>query len=165
MYLVIFQLVIQAFGRKEIVYSPARVPLAGLETVAPPGINAFQVGIKVPPGIGESGFQKDGEFIPFFVRESGVPAVGLRVLKVYLLVRHVHVAADDNRLFLVQAYQICPEIVFPLHSVIQSLEFFLGVRGIDANQVKGVEFQGNDPAFQVVLVYADSVCHIQRFHL
>ena len=124
-YFCVFKLGIQALGGKEIVYSPTGVPLAGLEAVAPPGIDSLKSGVEMPPGVCESCLQKVGHLLPFLVREAGVVAVGLGVLEVYLLVRHVHVSAYNHWFLIVQAFEISPESVFPFHTVGESFKLFL----------------------------------------
>ena len=49
--------------------------------------------------VGESAFKPMCEFSPFLVSESWVHAVGLWILEVNLLMRHVEVSAYDYRFF------------------------------------------------------------------
>ena len=66
------ELGLQTVGDEEIVDAPPCVLLAGLETVGPPGVGAFGVGIEMAEGIGESGGEQVGELAALLVGESGV---------------------------------------------------------------------------------------------
>ncbi len=76
-------------------------------------------------GICEPSVQQLGEFPAFFVRKSGVHAVGFRVFKVYFLVSHIQVAAGNHGLFCVQGDQVRPERVIPFHPVRKPLQAIL----------------------------------------
>ena len=56
--------------------------------------------------VGESVAEPCSELSPLFVGESGVHAVGLRILEVNLLMSHVEVAAYDYRFFPVESLEI-----------------------------------------------------------
>ena len=81
---------------QEVVDAPTGVVLAGIKAVAPPAVDALDVGVCRAPGIGKAGVEQLGKLAAFFVRKAGVAAVGLGVLKVDLLVRHVKVAAGHD---------------------------------------------------------------------
>ena len=98
----VLQCVFQRIRHKEIVDTPACVLGSGTETVGPPGIGAFQIGIKVPEGVDKAGFGQSCKFVPLFVRETGVSAVGLRIFEVDLLMGNIQVTAADDGLFLFQ---------------------------------------------------------------
>ena len=48
------QLGLQAVAHQEVVDAPTRILFAGLEAVAPPRIDTFQVGVEEAPCIGKS---------------------------------------------------------------------------------------------------------------
>ena len=133
-----------------------------METVAPPGIDALQRRVEMPPRIHESGPQQLGHLLPLLVGEARVHAVRLRILQVNLLVRHVHVAADDDGLFLVQRQQIAAEIVLPRHAVRQPPQPVLTVRRIDIHQIEVRHLQRDDAPLAVVLPDAHAVADAQR---
>ena len=86
--------------------------------------------------------------------------IGRRVLKVYLLVRHIKVSAHNHRLG--KGRQVCPEGIFPLHTVVQTAQPVLGIGDIDANQEKILVLQGNHPPLPVVFLYAQAITHGKR---
>ena len=96
-------------AHQEVVDAPAGILRACLETVAPPGVDAFHVGVEMAPAVGESCVEQSGHFLALLVGETGVLAVGLGVLEVYLLVGNVKVAAHYHRFFLVEINQIVAE--------------------------------------------------------
>ena len=75
---------------------------------------------------------------------------------------HVHVPADDHRLFLVQLRQIGPEVILPAHPVVQALQLVLGVGGVHTDQIEIVIFQSDAAPLAAVLLHADVVAYRQR---
>ena len=110
----------QPVGDKEVVDAPSRVFLPCLKAVAPPGIDAGGVRILRAEGVGEAGGQQLGHLLALLVGEAGVAAVGFGIFQVDLLVRHVHVATDDDRFLLIQRADVGAEVVLPLHPVVQA---------------------------------------------
>ena len=152
-----FQLVVETFRGDEVVDAPSGVVLAGFEAVAPPRIDTRYIGIKVAPRVGKAGSQQIGHLLPFLVGEAGVVVVGLGIFQVDFFVGNVQVTAEDDWLFLIESGQVGPEIVFPLHAVIEAGQFALAVGGIAGDEVERVEFEGDEPPFMVVFVHAHAV--------
>ena len=121
----------EAFGDEEVVDAPAYVLLAGAEAVAPPCVGAFNVAVDVAEGVGKAGGLELAHLFALLVGEAGVAAVALGVLEVDFFLGHVHVAADDHGLLLVQVKEVGAQGVFPLHAEVDSAELFLGVGAID----------------------------------
>ena len=157
----VFDVLQEALGGDEVVDAPARVLLAGTEAVAPPRVGDL-IGIEGSEGVDEALAEQGGEFLAFFVGEAGIAAVGLGVLQVYFLMGHVHVAADDDRLFGIELLQVVLEIVFPMHAVVEAAEAVLGVGRIDVDEVEVGHLERDDAPFVVVLIDADAVGNRQR---
>ena len=68
-------------AHQEIIDAPAGVVLASIKAVAPPAVDALDVGVCRAPGIGEAGVEQLGKLAAFFVRKARVAAVGLGVLR------------------------------------------------------------------------------------
>ena len=113
-------LICDALRDDKVVDAPARILFAGMETVAPPAVlDLFRV--EQAEAVGEPCRQQLGHLGALLIGKARAHPVGLGVLDVDLGVRHVQVAAEDHRLFRVQSPQIRPEIVLPVHAVVQPL--------------------------------------------
>ena len=75
---------------------------------------------------------------------------------------HVQVAAVYHGLCPVQFHQIGPQVILPLHPVIQPLQPVLAVGGIAAHQIELRVFRGDDPALVAVNVIAEAEHHRKR---
>ena len=64
-------------------------------------------------GVGEAGFQGPGEAFPLFVGEACIAPVGGGILQIDLLMGHIQIAADNDRLGLIQTSQMIPEGFVP----------------------------------------------------
>ena len=62
---------------QEVVDAPAGVVLAGIKAIAPPAVDALDVGVCRAPGIGKAGVEQLGKLAALLVRKAGVAAVGL----------------------------------------------------------------------------------------
>ena len=113
--------------------------------------------------VDESIAEQCGHASPFLICEACAEVVGLRILDVYFLVRHVHVAANDDRLHGIKLVQMSLKCVFPLHAVAQPAwlaPFYfclLRVWRINAHEVEVWIFKRDDAAFVVVLLNAKPV--------
>ena len=116
-------------------------------------------------GVGETGIQQLGKLFPFLVGKARAAPVGAGIFQVDLLVRNVHIAADDHRLFGVQLQQKLPECIIPGHAVIQTGQLALGVGRIDRHQIKLLKLTGDDSAFVVMLGDVHTIFHRKRRHL
>ena len=147
----------QTVGNKKIVDAPSRVGVSGVEPIAPPGIGVLLVWIEEAEGVDKTRLQKFVEFPAFFIRKACVAPVCGGMLQVDLVVRHVHVAADDHRFFCVKRKEIGPECVLPCHAVVDPGQTLLCVGRIDRYQIKGGIFTGDDPSLGVMGGDTDSV--------
>lgn len=95
------ELVAQAVGEQKIVDTPSGIFLSCPEAVRPPRVS-YLFGIKRAETIHESIFQKLCHLGSFLVSETGILAICLWILEVYLLMGYVQVAANDNGLDLVK---------------------------------------------------------------
>lgn len=155
------QLRIEPFRGDEVVNAPPGILFAGFEAIRPPGVDVGPVGVEVSEGVGESFRKQEGHLCSFFVGKSGIASVGLGVLEVYFAVGYVEVAAENDGFFAVEALQVVPEIVFPLHAIVQPAQFVLRIGYVGCYQVEGRIFQCDESAFVVVFVYAHSECGLQ----
>jgi len=157
---------LQARGKtlrhKEVVDTPAHVLLSGMETIAPPTVAVGRVGIEVAERVDESAVEQRGHLCPFLVREARVHAVRFGILQVNLLMGDVHVATHDDRLLLVELYEIVAEGVLPSHPIIEALQTILAVRRIDAHQKVVRHLERDDASLVVVLLDAHAIGHIDR---
>ena len=112
--------------------------------------------------VGEARRQQLGHLGPLLVGEARAHPVGLCVLDVDLLVGHVQIAAEDDRLFGIQLQQVGAEGVLPCHPVVQPLQAVLAVGSVAVDEVERRIFQRQDPALMVVLLDADAGRHRQR---
>ena len=149
----------QPVGDEKIVDAPPRVVLPGVEAVGPPGVGPLPVRIEVPEGVCKPGGQQGGHFFPLLVGEAGVAPIGLGVFQVNLLVGHVQVAAVNDRLGPVQGDEVIPQVVLPLHAVVDPLQPVLGVGGVAAYQVEGPVLQSDEPPLVVVGFPVHAVGH------
>ena len=81
--------------------------------------------MEVTPGVCETSIEQLCELFTFFVGKSGVVAIALGILEVYFLMGHVHVAADNDGLLLVEGKEIVAEVVVPCHAIVESPQFVL----------------------------------------
>ena len=114
-------------GNQEIVDAPSSILLSCTEAVGPPAVGHL-IGMKRAEGVDEAIAQQLRHALALLVGESGIAAVSLGVLDIYLLVGHVHVAADHDRFLLVQFVEIGLEVVLPVHSVVEPAQLVLRVR-------------------------------------
>ena len=92
----------KAFRDQKIVDTPAGVLLACLETIAPPAVGIGLVGMEMAEGVYKTALEQEGHLLALLIREAGIATVGLGVLEVDFLVRHIEVATDNNRFPLVK---------------------------------------------------------------
>lgn len=67
--------------------------------------------------------------------------------------------AENNRLVLLQPFEIGQEIVLPFHPVVQSCKAVLGVGGIAGNHVVFRELSRYDTPLGIVFLHTDPICH------
>ena len=70
---------------------------------------------------------------------------------------HIEIAAVDHRLRLIQLHQIVPQIVLPLHAVVQPGQLVLGVGRVAAHQIEFRVFRRNDPSLVAVDLLAEVI--------
>ena len=157
------ELVAQTCRDKEIIYAPTCVLLSRMKTIAPPGIRPGKVGIKEPERIGKTAFEQQGELAAFLVGKTGIASVCRRILQIYLVVRHVHVAANHYGLGLRKLEQVFAEGVVPRHAVVEPRQTVLRVGSIYVYKIKRLGFQRDNPPFAVVFAYSQSVAYRKRF--
>ena len=107
----------------------------------------------------ETGLQKCGEFLTFFVCESWIIMVCLRILQVYLFMRHIKVTAEDNRLLLVLFFNVAQEVVFPLHAVVKAFQSVLSVGDIYCDEEEVFILQCYNSSLMVMFFYADAIAN------
>jgi len=149
-----YEAVLQPGGAEPVVDAPAGVLLAGMEAVGPPGVDVGLVGVEVAEGVDEASLEQLGELRALLVGEPGVLVVRLRILQVYLLVRHVHVAADKDGLAAVEHGEGEAEGIVPRHAARQAAQAVLRVRRIDGDDVEVPVLKRDDPALGVHLPQA-----------
>ena len=73
-----------------------------MEHIAPPGIGACLVWVKMPERIGKPVIQKPLKTASFLIRKSGVAAVCRRILQIDFLMGYIEITADNDGLFFIQ---------------------------------------------------------------
>ena len=71
--------------------------------------------------------------------------------------RHIQVSADDYSFLCGKSGEICPEVIFPAHPVVEPGKFFLRIWRVHAYKIELRHFKGYDSAFVVVFVYSYAV--------
>ena len=79
--------------------------------------------------------------------------------------RHVQIAAHDNRFLSVELHEIAAETVLPYHAVIKPSQSVLRVWRVDGNKIEVGHLQSYHASFVVVFVLANAIAHIQRLML
>ena len=79
--------------------------------------------------------------------------------------RDIHIAAHDDRLFLIQSAQVLAEGILPRHAVIQTLQLILRVGRIHGNEVEFAVVGGDDTTLVVVLLNAETIGDALRLGL
>ena len=118
--------------------------------------------MKKAEGVSKTTLQQERHLLALLVGKAWVHPVGLGVLQVYLLMRHIQVATIDDGLLLVQSREIAAQVVFPLHAIVQALEPILRVGRVAAHQEEVVHLQGDESALGVVLLNAHAIGDAQR---
>ena len=129
-----------------------------------PAVLSRFAGMEIAEGVDEAAVQKLRHLGALLVGEAGVHAVGLWVLEVDFLVRHVHVAAHDHRLRPLKPLQIRAERVLPLHAVGKPLQLVLRIGRVDAHQIKIRKLRRQHAPLVIVRVRADAARHAERLH-
>ena len=88
--------------------------------------------------------------------------VGLWIFQINLLVGHIQIAAVDNGLAAVQRDQIVPQVILPLHAVVQPLQAVLGVWSVAAYQIEALVLQRNEASLVVMPVQVHAIGGGQR---
>ena len=94
--------VLQAIGYNKVVDPPASIVFTGIETVAPPAVDACCIGMEVTEGICKTGMQQCAEALPFLIREAGISPVGGRILQIDFLMGYIQITAGNDWLCLIQ---------------------------------------------------------------
>ena len=72
--------------------------------------------------------------------------------------RHIHISCDDDRLCLFQFFQISPEIILPLHPIIQPCQLVLGIGSVHCDKIKIFKLTCDHTSLLVMLLDPDPVC-------
>ena len=76
--------------------------------------------------------------------------------------RHVQIAAEHDRLFSFQRFEIGKECILPAHAVFQPLEPILGIGRIAGYQIELRHFQRQHTTLVIKLIHANAIAHAQR---
>ena len=111
--------------------------------------------------INEALVKKLCEFLALLIRETGIHAICLRILQVYLLMSNVHVTTYDDWFLGIKCLEICSEVILPCHAVVKSAKTILRVRGIDGNEIELLVFKGDNATFMVMFIYPHTITNAQ----
>ena len=137
----------QAAGDQEIVDSPSDVAGAGVGEAAPPTVMAVTL-LEEAKRIDEAGVDEVLEALALLVGEALLAAVRLWIGEIELRVRNVEIAAEDDRLLLLELLAVGEESGVPmLVPQREAAEVVFGVWRIDGDDVELREFRSDDPAF------------------
>ena len=120
-----YEVVFDSLGTEPVVDTPAGVLFAGMEAVGPPGVDVCLLGIEVTEGVDETGRKEFGEFLPFFIGETGIHVVGLGIFQVYFLMCHVHITTYEDGFLLIETGEVEAEGIVPSHAVGEPAESVL----------------------------------------
>src|SRR6202044_39497 len=135
----------QRCGHEKIIDAPADVARAGVGEIAPPRVVPVAL-LEQAEGIDEAGFDEILETLALLVREALLAPIGLRIRQIVLGVRDVQIAAENDGLLALELAAIGEESRVPvLVAQLQSAEIILGVRGVDRDYVKLIEFGRDQP--------------------
>ena len=113
-------------------------------------------------GVDKAVLKEAGHLGTLLVGKSGILAVGLRVLEVNLLMRHIKVAAQNYGFLLVQILYVGKEVVLPCHAVVESAQAVLRVGRVARNEIEALHLERNDTSLVAVLVDADAEGYVHR---
>ena len=145
---------------QEVVDAPAGVVLAGIKAVAPPAVDALDIRVRCAPGVGKTSIEQLGKLAALLVRKACVAAVGLGVLEVDFLVRHVKVTAGHHGLVGL-ALEPCQKAtigVVPGHAHVDAGELVLSIGRVDVHKPKLVELERANAALGRGL--GDELCRL-----
>ena len=118
---------------------------------------------KFAEGVNESGVEQFGESIAFLVCKTGVALVRFGILKVDFLVRHIEIAAEDDRLLLCKLDEVFAEIDVPLVGpIVQSAQLVLRIGRVHVEHEKVFVLGGDDAAFLIVPGDVHAARHLDR---
>ena len=136
-----------------------------METITPPRIDSFLGGMEMTESICKTSIQQGGHLPALLIGEACIHAIGLGILQVNLLMRHIHIATHDDGLALIQFLKISTEIILPSHTVIQSAQTILAVGCVHTHEEEALHLESNHPALMVMLLYAYAISNRQRMML
>ena len=151
------QFIVQRSRCNEVVDTPASILFPRLETIRPPGIDFFLVGVEITECIRKARREQMSELGTLLIGEARIAAIGLWILQVDFLMRHIQVATEDNRLLRLQLLDVSQESILPRHAIIQSLQSILRVGYIDRNEIKMLHLQRDDTSFVIVFLHPYSI--------
>lgn len=111
--------VLKAFAHQKIVDTPPCISKTRSSTIRPPAIFHL-VRVLEAPSIYEARTEKLREFRALLVGKTCIEVIRRRILEVYLLVSHIHIAAHHDRFLTLQGLYESAEDIFPAHPVIQT---------------------------------------------
>ena len=159
-----FYLSHQTVGNHEIVNTPAGILLTSLKAVGPPRISNL-IGMEGTECILETTGEKCAELLTLLICEASIMTIVLRILDVYLLVRNIEVATENNRLHRIELLEIMTEVSFPRHAIVKTLETVLRVWSVTTDQVELRHFEGDNTSFVVVLFNTNTIFYTERLML
>src|SRR5216684_1747175 len=131
---------------ENVVDSPPDVPRPRIGEMAPPRVVPVTLG-EQPEGVDEPRIHEILESLTFFIREALLAAIRFGVGQIELGMRHIEVAAKNDRLGLLQLLAIGEESRIPvLEAQRQAAEVVLGVRRVNRHDIEFLEFRRHDPA-------------------
>jgi hypothetical protein len=136
---------------EEIIDAPTDVAFAGTGEVRPPRVLFGRIGVKMAEGVDESAVDEFLKTRTLFVGKPGISTITPGIGKVDFLVRHVQIAANDDRLGFFERFQMVEKKRIPELAVFEALEFAFGIRSIDRYEEEIVEFEGSNAPFVVIV--------------
>ena len=161
MYLGICEVCFQSLGTYEIVDTPPCVVLSCPESIRPPRIDVSLIRVEVTESVNKSAIQQTCELLTLLVCETSIAAIGLWVLDIDFLVRHIHISTHDDWFLSIELVQIVLEVTLPGHSIIQPFQSILGIRCIDRYEVEVGHLQSDDTSLMIVFLHPDTIRHVE----
>src|SRR3984893_2917627 len=132
---------------ENVVDSPPDVACPGIGEMTPPRVVPVTLG-EQPKGVDEACLHEILESLALFVGETLLAAIRLGVGQIELGMRHIEVAAKNDRLGLFELLAIGEKGRIPVFvSQRQAAKVVLGVRRVNRDDIEFFEFRRQDPAF------------------
>src|SRR6185437_9509774 len=130
-------------GDDEIVDSPSDIALTRIRELTPPGVVPVAL-LEQAEGVDEARIEEVLKALALLVGEALAAAVGLGIGEIELGVRHIQVAAENDRLAPFELAAVGEEGRIPVaEPQLQAAQVILRIGGIDGDEGESLEFRSD----------------------